>query len=99
MFDEINVCVYHKQKGQDGKVKENPIYRGVCKLLVQKSVREVLGGAENSSEILMHIPQTLPEIECGDRIVSDQNQVWAVRKCTVCPTNFYASPLTVLHLR
>ena len=99
MFDTTTVCIYHKQKGEDGKVKEHLIYRGVCKIFIRTMVREVLGGAENSSDILVHIPETLPEIECGDRVVSAENRVWAVQKCTVCPDDFYLSPLTILHLR
>ena len=99
MLDKTTISLYHKQKGEDGKVKEQLFYHGPCEIFAQKAVREVLGGAENSSDTLIHIPQSLHGISCGDRAVVDDNLSMAVQKCTVCPNDFYLSPLTILHLR
>ena len=99
MLDSATVEIYHKQKGCDSKVQEVLVYAGTCRMWQEKSVREVLGGAENSSQITVLISEKLPEIECGDRCVLNGCQTRAVHKCEITPDSFYASPLTLLTLR
>ncbi len=99
MLNDANIEIYHKQKGADNKVQEVLLYAGACKLWCEKSVREVLGGAENNSEIIVLIPEKLPEIECGDRCVIDGNHIRAVHQCHVLPDYYYMAPLTFMYLR
>ncbi|MBR3942720.1 MAG: hypothetical protein IKJ55_05145 [Clostridia bacterium] len=99
MLDYATVEIYHKQKGKDNKVHEALLYAGACRMWKEKSVREVLGGAENSSQITVLISESLHDIGCGDRCVLNGSHSFAVHKCEVSPESFYAAPLTLLILR